>query len=254
MCLEKVQQHWFKQDLKHQIFASEKQCVVSRHLSNVTLEGDPQIRHRRFPKTSCFSSRPQGQKDKNEKRPMNKASECMSRDSLMLDLPWLHLPCSPHGYHSSCRHTRERGGAQLMYLCCMAASWNRHGGHRIISWFYYAQKYLICINFIAAALSYLHWIDLLWITRIVPQIQSGPCLQNKLQDTMPEVKDSVDCKSNSVDCFNKWRVCPLEVFVHKILVCIFHNLIFRSPALRAFIVQPVMPRNCYNKQSYLNNT
>lgn len=31
-------------------------------------------------------------------------------------------------------------------------------------------KYLICINFIVADLSYLHWIDLLWITRIVPQI------------------------------------------------------------------------------------
>lgn len=31
-------------------------------------------------------------------------------------------------------------------------------------------KYLICINFITADLSYLRWIDLLWITRIVPHI------------------------------------------------------------------------------------
>lgn len=94
--------------------------------------------------------------------PVNKARACISHDSpLMSDLPWLHLLCSPPGDHSSCRHThthRARGGweAQPVYLCRIAASWNRHGGHCIISWFFLCPKYLICINSIAAALSYLH--------------------------------------------------------------------------------------------------
>lgn len=70
-----------------------------------------------------------------------KASACISHDSCMSDLPWLYFPCSPSGDHSSCRHTQSgEEKALLKYLCCTAASWNRHRGYCIISWFFYAQN------------------------------------------------------------------------------------------------------------------
>lgn len=73
----------------------------------------------------------------------NEQSQCMYsafRGSLMSKQPGPHVLCSPVGDHSSCRHTPSEGGTQLMHLCCTAASWNRYGGHCIISWFFYAQN------------------------------------------------------------------------------------------------------------------
>lgn len=73
-----------------------------------------------------------------------KAGACISHDSLMSDLPWLHFPRSPLAiiHHAVTRGARGGGGegALLTYLCWTAASWNKHRGQCIISWFLYAQN------------------------------------------------------------------------------------------------------------------
>lgn len=102
---------------------------------------------------------------KMEKRPMHKASACISHDSFMSNLPWLHVPCSPLWRSFIMPSHGERVRARLMYLCLEQARGPLHNQLVLL-----CPKYLIWINFNAAASSYLPWIDLAWITRIVAQI------------------------------------------------------------------------------------
>lgn len=109
------------------------------------------------PEISCLSSEPQGRRDKNGKRPVRKAGACIFHAWLMSDLPWLHVLCSPLGDHSSCRHTHGARG-EARYLCRVArfSGKKRRPGPLHNQLVPLCPKYLICINFIAAALSYLY--------------------------------------------------------------------------------------------------
>lgn len=120
----------------------------------------------------------------------------------------------------------ERVGAQLMYLCCTAASWNRHGGHCIISWFFYAQNTSSALT--SSQLIYLISTELIYCESpgLDHRYNLAHVYKISYMDTMPEVKHAVDCKNTSVDCFNGWRVCPLKAkaFVYKIFLCIYSEI------------------------------
>lgn len=136
----------FKQDLKCQIFASEKS--TTKKTNNAPLAGTcqtPRYRGRpsNLPLSTALASELPSRRNgstKMEKRPMHKASACISHDSFMSNLPRLHVPCSPLWRSLIMPSHGERVRARLMYLCCTAASWNRHGVRCIISWFFYAQN------------------------------------------------------------------------------------------------------------------
>lgn len=100
-----------------------------------------------------------------KKRRVHEAITCIFHDSFMSKLPWLLVPCSPVGDHSSCRHTPRMREHASCTSTSTPASWNRRRVHCIISWFFYAPKNTSsALNCITAASSYLPWIDLVWIT------------------------------------------------------------------------------------------
>lgn len=159
------------------------------------------------------SSRPRGQKDKNRKRPV--------KQSQRMYIPWfphvrpglaafLLLPLWRSFIMPS--HT-ERGGAQLMYLCCTAASWNRHGGHCIISWFFYAQNTSSALT--SSQLLYLISTELIYC--------ESPGLYHRYNQVhVYKISYRTQClkwniqriaRVYSTDCFNGRRVCPLEAFI-----------------------------------------
>ena len=174
MCLEKSNAAGLSRDLKRQIFRlgkkkqKKKQCAVSRHLSNVTLEGGPSNLQLFFffplPETLCLSSEPQGWRDKNGKRPVRKAGACIFHGLAHVRPALAACPLLPPRRSfimPSHTHTHTQGAreeAQLMYLCCAASFSGKEGdwGHCIISWFLYAQNTSSALTSSPLALSYLH--------------------------------------------------------------------------------------------------
>lgn len=147
---------------------------------------------------------------------MHNASASISNDSFMSNLPWLHVLCSPTWRSFIMPSRTERGRAQLMYLRCTAASWNRHGVRCIISWFFYAQNTSSTLT--SSQLLHLISPELIWCESpgLYHRYNQVHVCKNKLWDTKPEVKHSMDCRSNSADCFNGQRACPLAAFAKNV--------------------------------------
>lgn len=137
----------------------KKQCAVSRHLSNVTLEGGPSNLPLFFsPRNLVFELHAAGTEGQIWKE-TRAQSRCMYIPRLAHVRPALAacplLP--PRRSFIMPSHTQSEGGstAHVSLPCGELLGEKRRPGplhNQLVS---LCPKYLICINFIAAALSYL---------------------------------------------------------------------------------------------------
>ena len=132
---------------------------MSRHLSNVTLEGGPSNLQLFFffplPETLCLSSEPQGWRDKNGKRPVRKAGACIFHGLAHVRPALAACPLLPPRRSfimPSHTHTRSEGrsAAHVSLLCGELLGERRRLGPLHNQLVPLCPKYLICINFIAA--------------------------------------------------------------------------------------------------------